>query len=916
MQSIAKEDSEDVHPCDGCPLDGKVEALDSVVPRGARYLFVTDLPRDADAKRGRLLSQKSMTLIATEMDRLGFSKQDFAFHPAICCPHDPNTFTAKERREIAKHCRGHFQDIVEETRPEVIIPLGAEPAKMVTNRAVKIMKIRGVPAHSPEHDAMILPMLNPGMVILYPQHEPSFRADCNTFARIVDHEMDIDSASREVVGEYEYIEDLEFLIKENPEIVSFDTETTSLRWFKPGVDVRTYDPERHKGDHTFDPRAQILTMQFCIEPGRAFMLPWDHPGQPMRSRSKARLLDQLRRLLCKRGRVVIGQNLKYDCVMLATQTGVRFRIGGDTMMLATLLDENSQKNLDDLTKRYVPEMAGYADRFNLTVNKARMWEVPLEQDFLDYGCGDVDASLRLYEKALAEVGKDHKLLGHYNYVSIPGLNAFASIEMGGLHVDEDQVEVFEQYMEEAVEARRLELLTQVPRSIKRKHLVLAEEKGKGKRVTASEALKFSKKDFVLDILFHHKDGYRLTPRVFTKTTAKLEDEARRVPSLSSKDHLPYFFEDCPFTMELAQYVKDERLLGTNIKGFKKKYIVDGMVRPTYSLAKAVTGRSVSEDPNGQNFPKRGENATRYRRLYVAPPGYYILEADLSQAELRISADMARDPTMIDIYRNNGDIHTRTALIVMGISQARFDGLPKEEQKLARFKAKAVNFGFIYGMGWRKFIGYAKTQYGVTFSEKEAQRIRANFFETYHALPAWHKAMREYVRAHGYVRDYSGRIRHLPTIDSEEEFIQQEAERQAINSPVQGFGSHLGVMAMGRLNEQVDDRYLRPVAFVHDAIYCFVPQEYLLWGARTLKWYMESNPLDEWFGLRMRVPIVADVAFGLNMGDTEEMKGLTFKGDYDLSKFWDEEKGSGILVPPQLIPPRHGKRAQPLYSYVD
>jgi DNA polymerase I-like protein with 3'-5' exonuclease and polymerase domains len=238
----------------------------------------------------------------------------------------------------------------------------------------------------------------------------------------------------------------------------------------------------------------------------------------------------------------------------------------------------------------------------------------------------------------------------------------------------------------------------------------------------------------------------------------------------------------------------------------------------------------------------------------------------------------------------------------------------------------VNFGFIYGMGWRKFIGYAKTQYGVEFTEREAQRIRAGFFDTYSALPDWHRAMREYARQHEMVRSYSGRIRHLPTIGSSEEFIQQEAERQAINSPVQEFASSLGVMATGRMDEQIDDRYLAAVAFVHDAIYCYVPYEYLLWGARTLKWYMESNKIEEWFGIKMRVPIVADVGFGLNMGDTYEMKGMGFKGDYDFSQFaYDESdpeqvKAAGglpsIIVPPQRTPPNNGKRTTPLYSYVD
>jgi len=358
-------------------------------------------------------------------------------------------------------------------------------------------------------------------------------------------------------------------------------------------------------------------------------------------------------------------------------------------MLAAILDENMlSKGQDALVKHYVPECAGYADEFNATTDKSRMWEAPLGK-LLNYGCGDVDTGIRLYNAMMAELEKDRRLVEHYGYVSLPGLNVFAAVETIGIRIDEEALDAFEIIMADSVAAQYAELMKEVPRSIRRQHI----DKG----------LKFSRADFTLDILFRHKDGFRLKPKVFTKTTAKLAAE-HRIPSTSSKDHLPYFYDECSFTMLLSQYVKDERLLGTSVRGFKKKYIHDGLVRPTYSLWTTVTGRSASENPNGQNFPKRSANATAYRRMFVPPPGYYVLEADLSQAELRISADMANEQVMLGIYRASGDIHKATAYIVMGVTAEQFALLPKAEQKGARQKAKAVNFGFLYGMGWRKFIG--------------------------------------------------------------------------------------------------------------------------------------------------------------------------------------------------------------------
>lgn len=887
--------------CNECPLKDKADIFEGKVPAESRFMVVTDIPSAAPEAYGRLMPQSAMTMFGRSMIAEQFQKDDFMFVPQVRCPYNPDTYTTKEKTKIAKCCRPYLVERIRKLRPEVVIPLGADPASQVLGHKVKITKVRGMPTRTEEFGkTLILPMLNPIMAVMYPQHESTVAADCATLGRLVDSDYDIDASSRSAIGEYEFIDDLQFLVKERPPIVAYDTENTGLRWFAPD--------------------AKILTMQFCIEPGKAYLLPWDHPDAPQSGRAKARLKKQFTQLMCRDDVTVIGQNAKYDSVYTYAQTGIRYKIGGCTLMLATLIDENSYtKNLDDLTKRYVRDMAGYADRFNATVDKSRMIELPLDEDFLDYGCGDADATFRMYPTLYEQVAADPKLLQHYNKVTLPGLNAFASVELRGLHVDEDQALVFENFMEERVAGMRESLLSQVPRSIKRKHLAIASEKARGKPVDPADALSFGKKAFLLDILFYHEDGLCLKPKVFTKTTAKL-DEARRVPSVSTKDHLPYFYDTHPFTMELSEFIKSERILGTNVKGFKNKYIVDGVVRPTYNLHVAVTGRTSSEDPNGQNFPKRGDIAMEYRKMFVAPEDFFIIEADLSQAELRIAGDMANDPTMLRIYREKGDIHTATALIVLGTTMEKFRELPKDQQKLARTKAKSVNFGFLYGMGWRKFIGFAKTQYGVEFTEKEAQRIRAGFFETYYKLPEWHAKMREFARKHLFVRSYSGRIRHLPMIESRDEMVQSEAERQAINSPVQEFGSSLGVMACGRINEEVDSRYLSLVGFVHDALYAYVPKQYLEWGVKTMRYYMQSNPLEEWFGRKMKLPIVADAGFGLNLGDIFEMgdfdigeDGECEVGVYDFDALWEKEPDKALYVPRQRIPANNGRLQQSIYT---
>ena len=1198
--------------CDTCPLKGKGDIVKAKGADNARFLVVTDAPNFRPEAYGRLMTQSALKKFGNFMEAEQFGKDDFVFHPHVRCPYDPDIYSTKEKGLMAKSCRPYLLEAIAEYEPEVVIPLGVEPSKQVFGRAVKITKVRGIAARSEEFPkSIVMPMLNPIMVVMYPQHESTFAADCATLGRLVDSNYDIEQAGQAVLGDYTIIDDLQFLVDMKPKVVGYDTENTGLSWFAPD--------------------AKILTMQFCVEEGTAYLLPWDHPDRPQSSRAKQRLRRQLTELLCRDDVTVIGQNAKYDAVYTYAQTGVRYRIGGCTLMLATLLDENSlTKNLDDLVKRYVPAMAGYADGFNATVDKSKMIELPLDDKFVAYGAGDADAVLRVYNVLYPMLLEDDKLVAHYERVTLPGLNAFSSVELRGLCVDEAAVEEFEAFMEERVSGMESALLSQVPKSIKRAH--------------AEKGIKFSRKEFLLDVLFNHPDGFKLKPQVFTKTTAKLEKE-RRVPSTSTKDHLPYFYDKCPFTYELSEYVKSARILGTNVQGFKAKYIIDGMVRPTYNLHTAVTGRSSSTDPNGQNFPKRGPIAMAYRKLFVAPPRHFLIEADLSQAELRIAGDMANDPTMVRIYREAGDIHTYTALIVLRVSMEEFRTLEKKEQKDARTKAKAVNFGFLYGMGWRKFIAYAKTQYGVEFTDKEAQRIRTDFFSRYSKLAEWHGLMRAYAKQYKEVRSYSGRLRHLPMIDSPDEMTASEAERAAINclsddteiltidgwrtvdevavgtivysvnpdtgeveadsisalhtgqvdgrmlhldggaidaiatpnhrwlvdhrgqgvnkgkvltsfktseklskhgdhkiwlagaaiqttettwtddevlllgwvltdghyrkgersgesrvgvtqsktqnvmeidrlfnrlgkhstacrstgqyvweiscptglriremmpdktltgevlssmsstqhrilfeamlrgdgcwdeeaqryrkfcagskeradaflmlcvlvgqsasatyrdtsqyapkkyasmgnipkteghwlvelkqrpraqpqygsswvawrgrvwcpttrnqtwiakrngkvfitgnSPVQGFGSDLGIMACGRIDLEVNPRYLSLVGFVHDAIYAYVPKEYVEWGAKTLKWYMESNPLEEWFGRRMRLPIVADVGFGLNLSEVHEMGAFTTQeeptvGDYNFDALWEANPDGVIHVPRQRCPPNNGR----------
>jgi DNA polymerase-1 len=214
-----------------------------------------------------------------------------------------------------------------------------------------------------------------------------------------------------------------------------------------------------------------------------------------------------------------------------------------------------------------------------------------------------------------------------------------------------------------------------------------------------------------------------------------------------------------------------------------------------------------------------------------------------------------------------DIHTVTARSILG----RQD-IGKEERK----RAKAVNFGFLYGMYPKKFQKYAKVNYGLEYSLSEAEIARERFFTLYPDLVKWHHRQKQIVAHRGEVTSPLGRVRHLPNINSNDNGVRMEAERQAINSPVQSCASDLTLFAMVVLHREVlNPREIRMVMTVHDSIRFEVREEMVGEYAPAIKEVMENLPLRRTFGTNLTVPVVADVDWGTHWTGTPDASGLGF-----------------------------------------
>jgi DNA polymerase-1 len=276
---------------------------------------------------------------------------------------------------------------------------------------------------------------------------------------------------------------------------------------------------------------------------------------------------------------------------------------------------------------------------------------------------------------------------------------------------------------------------------------------------------------------------------------------------------------------------------------------DGRIHPSFNITNVATGRTSCSDPNLQQVPRNKE----LRTLYTAAPGRVLIEADYSQIELRVAAHIAQDRTMLEIYKNDGDIHTNTA-----IKTSKRPNPTKED----RSKAKAVNFGFLYGMMEGGFVDYAFDSYGVVFTLEEAKEFRQDFFDEYSYLLGWHKEMEIICEALGGVKNLFGRFRRLDDIYSRNRWERGSAIRKAINTPVQSTASDLLLFSAIEIDHKLSKEMdLFIPATIHDAILVDCPEEYVEEATEEIQRIMAHPEALDIFGVEFSLPIKADVGVG-------------------------------------------------------
>lgn len=569
-----------------------------------------------------------------------------------------------------------------------------------------------------------------------PQAPPSYS--------VASHNMSTtDQTYRLVDNEADFTELLEVMAK--AEAICFDTETTSV------------DPNE----------AELVGMAFSVEPKTGYYV--NVPADEVLAKA---VIERFKGVLEDATKPKIGQNLKYDAIVMKWH-GVE--LAGpveDTMLMHYVLSPELRHNLNYMSETYlkyapqpIEELIGTGK------NQRTMREVPIEVA-AKYGAEDADITLRLHGLLRPKLASE-EMATLYERVEAPLVYVLRDMEYNGVGID---TEFLANYSEELAEAQ-----------VKLQDHIYE---------TSGQPFNIDSPKQVGEILFDvlkvpykgskTKTGHYKTDEFTMQDAAKLNPVARQI----------------------LEYRQLSKLRGTYVDALPKLLSRrDGRIHSSFNQAAVATGRLSSSNPNLQNIPMRTEVGRQIRKAFIPTSAdHVIMSADYSQIELRLIAELAGEGAMLEAFNSGQDIHRSTAALVYAV--------PYEEvTDDMRRKAKTVNFGIIYGAGANRM------SQELEIDRKEAGELIKKYFETYHQLQAYMDEQVKVARKQGYVTTLLGRRRYLRDINSANGNLRSYAERNAVNTPIQGTAADLMKLAMINVHSRMKKEGMKSLLTlqVHDEL---------------------------------------------------------------------------------------------------
>jgi DNA polymerase I len=526
--------------------------------------------------------------------------------------------------------------------------------------------------------------------------------------------------------------------------------------------------------------ADLVGISLSYAPHQAFYIPLGHRHREAAQQLRLPwVLEQLKPILEDTKVKKVGQNIKYEWIVLK-QYGIHLQgIDGDTMIASYLLNPTKHNhNLGEIAQEYLDRsVTDFKEIVGSGMKAVTFDQIELEKA-RDYSCEDADVTLQLSHLLFPKL-KEGGFKDLFEQVEIPLVVVLAKIEMNGVKID---LELLQGYSKE--------IDTQLQQKMERIYGL------------AGEVFNINSSQQLGKILF---DKLKLPVVKKTKTGASTDVEV--LTKLSLQHDLP---------LEILGYRNLSKLKSTYIDALPKLvHPKTGRVHTSYNQTVTATGRLSSSDPNLQNIPIRAEEGSRIRQAFIPEQGCSIVSADYSQIELRILAHLSQDETLIKAFQNDEDIHARTASEIFDVSMEKVTPPMRRE-------AKVINFGIIYGMS-----AYGLSQQ-LRIEPKIAQAYIDEYFKKYTGVQTYIEKSLEEARQKGYVMTLLHRRRYLPDIHSPTVAIRQATERMAINTPLQGTAADIIKVAMIHIQNRIEELGLstKMIMQVHDELVFEVPEEEL------------------------------------------------------------------------------------------
>jgi DNA polymerase I len=557
-------------------------------------------------------------------------------------------------------------------------------------------------------------------------------------------------------------------------------------------------------------QAQIVGIALSWRDHQACYIPVGHQGHGSeRQLPRTTVLQALMPLLSGESPGKVGQNIKYEWVVFQ-QHGIELRgVHFDTMVASYLLDPGKHSHsLENIAMEHLGEtMITYSDVTGKGKSQISFADVDVAVA-AEYACEDAEVTWRLVpilHRKLEQQG----LLELYSTLELPLVTVLARMEHHGILVDGDKLGLIAGELEKTLDLKSAEIFR-----------------------LAGETFNIQSPKQLAGILFD-----KLGLPVIKQTKTGPSTDIGVLEALAAEH---------PIIEQLLAYRSLSKLLGTYVEALPRLvHAQTSRIHTSFNQTVAATGRLSSSDPNLQNIPIRSQEGKQIRAAFVAASGHMLLAADYSQIELRILAHLSEDEHLLAAFREDEDIHRRTAAEMLGVP-------PHEVTPEMRRQAKAINFGIIYGMGP---FGLARA---LGISNTAAKAAIERYFAHYNGVRRFIDQVIEEVKELGYCQTLAGRRRPIPELQSRNRTIRQQGERLAINTRIQGTAADIIKKAMIDIDRRIDRDGLRSAMLlqVHDELVFEAPVEELDAMRSMVRQAMEGV----W---TLRVPLRVDMGWGAN-----------------------------------------------------